>query len=154
MSDEPLDLEALNEAFASYVPHNAALGLKLIEAKRDPAVAVIRLPWSEQLVGNPETGVLHGGAITTLLDATSGASVFFKLREPIPIATLDLRVDYLKPATPRADVFARVECFKTTHNIAFVRGVAYQADPEDPIATATGTFMLQTKGRSVAERGL
>ena len=62
--------------------------------------AEILLPYDLRLVGNPETGVLHGGAISTLMDATCGAAVFQALRKPMAIATLDLRIDYLKPATP------------------------------------------------------
>src|SRR4051812_48391874 len=103
-----IDLQALNEAFRDFVPHNKALGLTLVGAEADPAaVATMRLQYHPRLIGNPETGVVHGGVITTLMDATCGASVFLKLREPTPIATLDLRIDYLKPATPQRDIFAR-----------------------------------------------
>ncbi len=51
------------------------------------AIAVFQLPYDEKLVGNPDTGVLHGGAITALLDACSGASVFAALTEWSSIAT-------------------------------------------------------------------
>lgn len=149
--EAPFDLDAINEAFTAYVPHNRALGLQVVHAQASPAVAVIRLPWDERFVGNPETGVLHGGVISTLVDATCGAAVFFKLRDPTPIATLDLRLDFLGPARPRRDVFARAECFKTTHNVAFVRAVAYQESEDDPLASAAGTFMLSTRGKGVTE---
>ena len=56
------------------------------------------MPYDAKLVGNPETGVLHGGAITALLDGASGAAVFAALVDIVPIATLDLRIDYLRPA--------------------------------------------------------
>jgi acyl-coenzyme A thioesterase PaaI-like protein len=57
-------------------------------------------------------------------------------------ATLDLRIDYLKPAAPREDIFAKVHCYRATKNIAFTRGMAYQGDIDDPIAHAAGSFML------------
>src|SRR3954464_10867018 len=117
--DFVLDLPSLNEAFRDFVPHKKALGLTLVEATAEPAIAKMRLPYDPRLVGNTETGVVHGGVITTLMDAACGASVFFKLRAPTPIATLDLRIDYLKPATPLRDIYARAECFKATHNVAF-----------------------------------
>ncbi|MCK6552928.1 hotdog fold thioesterase, partial [Myxococcota bacterium] len=104
--EHPEVLARLNQAFTGLVPHNQALGLELVDFDR-AGVAVMRLPWSEALVGNPETGVLHGGVITSLLDATAGAAVFVALWSPTPIATLDLRIDYLKPATPGRDVVAR-----------------------------------------------
>src|SRR5262249_10613699 len=135
-----------------FVPHNRALGLEVTAATTEPAAVTILLPYDARWVGHPDTGVLHGGVVTTLLDATSGASVYMKLRRPIPIATLDLRIDYLKPSQPRKDLLARAECFKATRNVAFVRAVAFHDDPGDPIAAATGTFMLSTKGRSAHER--
>lgn len=143
--DHPAVLARLNQAFTGLVPHNQALGLELIDFDRK-GVAVMRLPWSEALVGNPESGVLHGGVITSLLDATAGAAVFVALWSPTPIATLDLRIDYLKPATPGRDVVARATCFKVTSSVAFVRGAAYHDDEADPIASAAATFMLATKG--------
>lgn len=143
--EHPEVLARLNQAFTGLVPHNQALGLELVDFDR-AGVAVMRLPWSEALVGNPETGVLHGGVITSLLDATAGAAVFVALWSPTPIATLDLRIDYLKPATPGRDVVARATCFKVTSSVAFVRGAAYHDDEADPIASASATFMLGTKG--------
>lgn len=151
-SEFVFDLEALNTAFRDFVPHNKAIGLTLVEASGDPAFAKMRLPYDARFVGNPETGVLHGGVITTLMDACCGASVFFKLRASVPIATLDLRIDYLKPGTPNRDIFARAECFKATHNVAFVRALAFHEDPGDPIAAASGTFMLSTRGKSATQR--
>ena len=76
-----------------------------------------------------------------------GAAVFQALAEPVPIATLDLRIDYLKPATASLDVFARCECYKVTSSVAFVRGFAFH-EQDDPIAAASGSFMLATRSGS------
>ena len=89
--------------------------------------------------------MLHGGANTALLDAASGAAVFAALTEWVPIATLDLRIDYLRAAEAGREVTARATCYKTTRNVAFTRAVAYHDDPDDPIASSVGTFMLSTK---------
>lgn len=149
MSDDDLDAEgratlrALGQRFMRAVPHNNALGLELLAV--DEGRAEIRLPYAAGLVGNPETGVLHGGAISALMDATCGAAVFQALRKPMGIATLDLRIDYLRPAAPGRDVRARAHCYKVTRHVAFVRGVAFHDDENDPIATSAGTFMLGTR---------
>ncbi len=127
-----------------YVPHNRALGITMLEL--DLGSARMSLPYRAELVGNPETGVLHGGAISTLMDACCGAAVFMKLAEPMPIATLDLRIDYLKPATPGLAVVAHAICYKRTRDVAFVRCLAYHDDPDDPIASAAGSFALATRG--------
>jgi uncharacterized protein (TIGR00369 family) len=129
--------------FTEGIPHNKALGMELLELERGEAK--FRLPYDAKLVGNPDTGVLHGGAITALLDASSGASVFAALTEWVPIATLDLRIDYLRAAEPGRDVVCHATCYKRTRNVAFTRAIAYHDDPADPIASSVGTFMLSTK---------
>ncbi|MGN6106524.1 MAG: PaaI family thioesterase [Kofleriaceae bacterium] len=144
MADEESRLR-LVRSFTAGVPHNRALGMELLEISATEAVS--RLPYDPKLVGNPDTGVIHGGAITALLDGTSGASVFGALTELVPIATIDLRIDYLRPAEPGRTVHARATCYKMTRNVAFTRAVAYHDDPEDPIAHSVGTFMLSTKSR-------
>jgi uncharacterized protein (TIGR00369 family) len=145
-------LAVMTQAFRDGVPHNAALGLEMVDVGPGEGYATMRLPYSESLVGDPATGVLHGGAISSLIDATCGAAVFMKLTRPLAIATLDLRIDYLKPATPGLAVFARADTIKLTRNVGFVRALAYHEDAADPIAAATGTFMIGTKGTSVAQR--
>jgi uncharacterized protein (TIGR00369 family) len=107
-----------------------------------PGRATMRVPYGPHLVGNPETGVVHGGVITALLDHTSGAAVMAALKEPMAIATLDLRIDYMKPATPGEAITAEVTCLKVTREVAFVRGAAYHTSPDDPVAICTGAFML------------
>jgi uncharacterized protein (TIGR00369 family) len=142
MSTEDKPLRA-TRGFVDHIPHNRALGMKVLEFKR--AEAIFQLPYDEKLVGNPDTGVLHGGAITALLDACSGAAVFAALTEWSPIATLDLRIDYLRAADPGRDITCRATCYKLARNVAFTRAVAYHDDESDPIATSAGTFMLGTK---------
>ena len=94
------------------------------------------------LIGNPDTGVIAGGVVTTLLDHAGGQAVMAALGEPAPIATLDLRIDYMRAAEPGLDIFARAHCYRLTRSIAFVRATAYDRDPEDPVATAQAAFML------------
>jgi acyl-coenzyme A thioesterase PaaI-like protein len=81
-----------------------------------------------------------------LLDSCCGLAVAAVLTKPQPFATLDLRIDYVRPATPKLAVIADAECYKVTSNVAFVRAFAYHTDKADPIAAASGTFMLATKG--------
>lgn len=142
MSDEELRLK-LVRSFSMNVPHNRALGIWIEDIQ--PKTATFRLPYDEKLVGNPDSGVIHGGAITALLDGCSGSAVFASLHDFVPIATLDLRIDYLRPAEPKRDVYAKATCYKMTKNVAFTRAVAYHDDEADPIAHSVGTFMVSTK---------
>jgi uncharacterized protein (TIGR00369 family) len=150
---DPLLLERLNQVLAgSVIPHNTALGLTAVAC--GPKFASVKLPYDAKLVGNPDTGVLHGGAITSLIDATCGLAMFMTLASPMRIATLDLRIDYLRPATPGLDVVARAECYRVAHEVAFLRAVAHQGDPDDAVASAAATFMLFREEPSVFQKGL
>jgi uncharacterized protein (TIGR00369 family) len=134
---------AWNFAFSENVPHNRALGMVIEDIAEN--WARFRLPYDARLIGNPETGVLHGGVITALLDACSGASVLCSLPRMQPIATLDLRIDYLRPAEAGRDVRARATCYHTSKNVAFTRAIAYHDREDEPIASASGTFMIGTR---------
>jgi len=129
--------------FSDNIPHNKALGMTATEMSRSGAR--FSLKYDAKLVGNPDTGVLHGGAITALLDACQGAAVFAALTEWVPIATLDLRIDYLRAAEPGRDVQAHATCYRLARSVAFTRAVAYHDDESDPIASSVGTFMLSTR---------
>jgi len=138
--------------FCDNIPHNKALGLTVVSAAR--GAASMRLEWREELIGNPETRVLAGGPLTAMLDSCCGMSVATMLKEPMPFATLDLRIDYARPATPGQAVIAEAECYRMTRSVAFTRALAHHGDPKAPIAAAAGTFMLGTKGKATRPAGL
>lgn len=124
------------------LPHAAELGLTVLEAETDHAV--MSVPYDARLVGDPETGVIHGGVITTLLDTCAGLAAMLSHKRPASAATLDLRIDYMRPATPGRDIRARARCHRATRNVAFVQAAAYHEDDEDkPIATAAAAFILE-----------
>lgn len=104
--------------------------------------AELALPWHADLVGDPDRGVLASGPIITLMDMATSFSVWQKRGAFVPHATLDLRVDYLRPAASGRTVIGRGECYKVTRALSFVRGQAHDGDPADPIAHVVGTFML------------
>ena len=124
---------------ARSVGHGKALGLEYRAS--GPNWMELGLPWREELVGVRETGVLASGAIVSLIDTASGASVWMALGYFVPIVTLDLRLDYMRPAVKGETVIARCECVKLTKQIAFIRGVAHGGDPDRPIAHSAATFM-------------
>lgn len=127
-------------SFVDAVPHHTALGLRYVES--GIGRLVFDLPWQAQLVGDPDTGVIHGGALTATFDACCGGAVMTKLDRPCRIVTLDLRIDYLRPAKKGQTIRCEAECKRLTKQIAFARAIAHDGDPDDLIATATGTFML------------
>jgi uncharacterized protein (TIGR00369 family) len=131
------------QRFLSALRHCQVLGIQVQSA--DPQGLTLCLPYSPQIVGNLRTGVIHGGAITTLMDTTCGISIVCALPEFEMCPTLDLRIDYMHPAEPDKDVYGFAECYRVTPNIIFTRGYAYQDDPQQPIAHVVGTFMRMGK---------
>jgi uncharacterized protein (TIGR00369 family) len=115
-------------------------GLRLDRAA--PGESWSSLPYRPVFVGDTETGVLHGGVVTAMLDESCGMAVQLALDGTRSIATLDLRIDYQKPATPGLDIKAHSLCYRVTRSIAFVRSSAYQESEDDPVATATACFMV------------
>jgi uncharacterized protein (TIGR00369 family) len=143
-----LDPEALNRLMMAQggAPFFQAVGAEIVES--EPGRSLMRLPYSPFIVGNPDTGVVHGGVITGMLDHACGMAVGSKLGalSSTPgamrsIATLDLRIDYMKAAKPDAEIFILGECVKVTRQIVFARGRAYQ-DADDTVATATAAFII------------
>jgi uncharacterized protein (TIGR00369 family) len=94
------------------------------------------------LVGNAETEVIAGGVVTAILDHVCGLAVLAALTQPGFVATLDLRIDYLRPAEPRRGLYAEARCYRVTRSVAFVRASAYEDTPDRPVATCQATFAL------------
>lgn len=138
--DQARPSEEIARAFIKAVPH--ACELRLDVGHVDAGKVELLLPWHAQLVGDPASGVIHGGAVFTLMDTASGAAVLSHPQVSGSTATLDLRIDYMRAATPHQTIRARAECHHVTRNVAFVRAVAMDDDESRPVATATGTFTL------------
>ena len=140
-SNAPLPFDQLAKAIeARRSVYGYISGLRLDRAA--PGEAWSSLPYRPVFVGDTETGVLHGGVVTAMLDESCGMAVQLALDGTRSIATLDLRIDYQKPATPGLDIKAHSFCYRVTRSIAFVRSSAYQESEDDPVATATACFMV------------
>ena len=130
------------QAFVNALPFAKALNMRLDEI--GAGRAVISMPWDARFVGDPATGVIHGGAVSALMDTCGGAAVM-SLPGGAATATIDLRIDYMRAATPGQRITGRAECFHTTRNVAFVRATAHDEETGTPVATATGAFTFDRK---------
>lgn len=132
------DPKLLSQAFFSR-GHPGWLGMRYHDHGED--WVALELPWREDLLGDPDQPVLASGPIVSLLDMASGMSIWTANKTFLPVATLDLRVDYQRPAKERSAVIGRVRCYKITRSAAFVRGIAHDGEPDNPLATMAGVFM-------------
>ncbi len=125
--------------FVQGAPHAKKLGLVFVSV--DVGRATLSLPYNPEFLGNTKTRVLHGGAITTILDQASGLAAIAGFDTFKSVATLNLSIDYMRAARPGETVIASAHCFKVTRHVAFVRGIAHDGDEEDPVAVSQATFM-------------
>ena len=100
------------------------------------------VPYDLLIIGNPASGVIHGGAVTSLMDTCCGLAVLSHPAVNTSMATLNLKVDYMRPANPGQQVSAEAECYYVTRTVAFVRVIAFDEDKNRPVATAHATFTL------------
>lgn len=133
--------------FIEAIPHSQALGMQLVSI--GSGTAEIEMQYDERFVGDPKTGVIHGGAVSALMDTCSGAAVMSHPCAPGATATIDLRIEYMRAATPGQKIRATATCHHMTRSVAFVRAIATDEDTEHPVATATGAFTVAPpKGQS------
>ena len=135
-------LDDLARKYVARAPHMREIGLRITAI--DTARGTLSLPARPEWVGDPGRGLLHTGVLTVLADSTCGLAVGAAMAERAPYATLDLRMDWLRPAGPDHDVHCEAHCYRITRSVAFVRGEVWQADRSLPIATVQATFMLST----------
>jgi uncharacterized protein (TIGR00369 family) len=135
------DLLKTARGFMSALPHAQALGMQIADLGQGRAT--VTMPWDARFVGDPVTGVIHGGAVSALMDTASGAAVMCHPAGPLGTATLGLRIDYMRPATTGQTITARAECYHVTRSVAFVRVTATDDDTSRPVAMGTGTFTLE-----------
>lgn len=143
----PNSKDTLISQVFSAMPHFVALGMKMVDI--GDGKAEISMEYDERFIGDPETGVISGGAIFSLMDTSSGAAVMSHPSGSMGTATLDLRIDYMRPATPGQKITAKAQCYRMTRSVAFVRATATDDDTSRPVATATGTFTVQHQKASI-----
>ncbi|MBA83995.1 PaaI family thioesterase [Thalassobius sp. S69A] len=135
------DNQMFAREFIKAIPHARALGMAFTQV--GDGRAEMRMPYDERFIGDPKTRVIHGGAVSALLDTTCGAAVMSHPKAPGGTATIDLRIDYMRAATPGQAIRTRAHCYRITKTVAFVRAEALDDDDSLPVATASGAFTVE-----------
>ncbi|MGB1235598.1 MAG: PaaI family thioesterase [Planktomarina sp.] len=141
------DTLSLTKKFLDVLPHANQLQLSATDSAEGHVE--ISMPYADALIGDVQTGVIHGGAVSALMDTACGAAVVAHPDAGLGTATLDLRIDYMRGATPGQAIRAVADCHHVTRTVAFVRAVAYDDDEKRPVAMATGAFTVPQKKLSL-----
>lgn len=150
---EPLDearVAKLTRWFEKGIPFNAYLGLRLEVLERGRAV--IRIPWTPNLIGDPTRPAVHGGVLSMLVDTTGGAACFAMLdSDDDRLSTVDLRVDYLRPG-PAEDLVCEANIVRMGNRMGVTRMHIHARElpkpGEDASPIATGTAVYSVVRRS------
>ena len=126
--------------FARFGGHGGRLGIRF-HARGDDWIE-LALPYSAALIGDEASGVIASGPIIAMMDMATSFAIWNQIKVFVPQATLDLRIDYLRPARPNRTVIGRAECLRVARSIAFTRGIAHDGDLNDPVAQVAATFMI------------
>ncbi|MDT9597553.1 PaaI family thioesterase [Sphingosinicella rhizophila] len=131
-------------SYARELGHGGALGIDYVA--HGPDWVELGLDYDERLIGVVATGIIASGPIISLMDMATSMAIWVKINRFRPQATLDLRIDYLRPAVPGRKIVGRGECYRITTHVGFVRGLAHDGDRNDPVAHVSGTFMFTDAG--------
>jgi uncharacterized protein (TIGR00369 family) len=133
-------MQAHKAHMTQFVPWASETGFTVTQVERGHVWGV--QPFLEKLIGDPDERVIHGGVITTMLDNLCGMACAAQLEELRFVATLDMRIDYMRPAESERPVIGEAECYHLTRSVAFCRAWAYHESQDKVIATAQGAFAI------------
>lgn len=119
-----------------------SLALKPILIGKGKATFAMDLP--EAFAG--ADGMVHGGLFTIVIDSIFGLAVFTALEEIKPIATINLRTDYVGSIAPGARALCAAECEAIRGDVAYVSGKLAAESDGRLLATGAGAFMVGTRG--------
>ncbi len=150
MSDDKAMPEQTNWAgwhasqMVTHAPYAVALGMKFLSSSEDGRGSIL-LPWRADICGADGSDILAPGAVTALIDHACGLAIMAGFGMTANPATLDLRIDHMRPAKPSLSVTCAAHCYKATRTIAFLRAEAWDISQDDPIATAQAAFILNRR---------
>jgi len=140
---EPAHYESLKDFFEQQIRFNAHLGMRIDAMHRGHAR--VRIPYRQEFLGDPWRPALHGGLVSTIVDTAGGLAAFTAVSPDDRLSTVDLRVDYLRPAG-LMDVIADAWVLRVGNRVAVCDVIAYQEDPSVHIATGKGVYNVRRAG--------
>jgi uncharacterized protein (TIGR00369 family) len=144
-------LENLKDVYEEKMPFNKYLGLKIDSLSSENVV--VRIDMRDELIGNFEKNVLHGGVISSILDFTGGviaqvhvlnemkdASLDKLIKRLTSMGTIDMRIDYIRPGKGK-HFLATGHILRLGHKVAVTR-TEFVNDEGLLIAVGTSTYIV------------
>lgn len=131
---------ALARDFFRRVPHSVSLNMQIESLSEGQAT--VSMPYDHRFIGDSETKVIHGGAVSALLDTCGGVAAISHPDVGHQTATLTLNINYMRSAKPGQSISAEAHCYHVTRFVAFVHVVATDNEEKSPVATANGAFTV------------
>lgn len=137
-----MELSILRQVIEEFIPFNKLLGIRADRVERGNVK--LELPWRDELIGDPLRRAVHGGVISTLADVAGGMAVWSSLEDPTArVATVDLRVDYLRPGRPHT-ILAEAHLVRLGGRIAVADMKMFHPGGDgEPIATGKGVYVVK-----------
>ena len=135
------DIDNFKHLLEQYIPFHKLIGIKLVEVRK--GYASILIPYKPELVGDPRVKRIHGGVISTAMDAAGGAAGMTTLSKPEDqIATIDIRVDYLHPGKPE-DIICEGQIVRDGSAVIFTKMTAHHRESNELIAEARAIYRVK-----------
>jgi len=136
-----MDAEALKQMMEDLIPFNRFLGIKVAEIAKTHIH--LTLPFRKEFIGDPMRPAMHGGVMSTMADVAGGLAVWADLDDPRGrVATIDLRVDYLRPGRLET-IDAKAHVVRKGNRVGVVDVVLFHpSHPDETVATGKGVYNL------------
>jgi uncharacterized protein (TIGR00369 family) len=134
------EFQFVYEMMEQRVPFNRWLGVK-IEMLAEGS-ARLAIPYRPELIGDSRRPALHGGVISMLVDTCGGAAIFTALPAGAKISTVDMRVDYLRPARP-VTLIAEARVVRIGNRVGVANVVVYQERVDEPVAEGKTVYNIR-----------
>ena len=121
------------------IPFNSVLGLQVTSLS--PGKATLTIPFREELIGDRHRPAIHGGVISALIDTAGGAAMFTEIGPKDLVSTVDLRVDYLRPAG-KASIAAEAEIVRLGNRVGMVRVKVMGNEPSELVAEGVAVYSV------------
>ncbi|MBM9606397.1 thioesterase family protein [Desulfopila inferna] len=145
------NLDVLKDIYEKRMPFNRLLDIEIIRLELEEVQ--VRIDMRQELIGNFVREILHGGAISSVLDLTGGLIVSVKLLKQLEnendeeiarcmarLGTIDLRVDYLRAG--KGEYFIASGSLLRQGNRVAVTRTELHNDKKLLIAAGTSTYQI------------